>query len=219
MLELQLISEKLKSDYVVVEKDNSMIVIEKRDDSNAESNSIALLAAQMLLNVLNNSYDEARINEATMKNLLTVLTTSEDQRVKSVTIKCVYILSKMPQYFSYFTYDTLNSLENVVNCDDYLLSTYAHAAYVRVMFALAIGHGKPLKTIFIDSLSSMFVSQGSMKIGENDFVAEINDHVLDILACETKKIQKTIEDENLFLVMDEILYSSKNLTYSVKVYK
>lgn len=46
---LEMLSFKLDSDCVVVEQDNAMMKIEKRNRSNNGSTSIALLAAQFLL--------------------------------------------------------------------------------------------------------------------------------------------------------------------------
>lgn len=51
---LEMLSLKLDSDFVVVEQENSMMKIEKRNRSNIGSTSIALLAAQFLLRTFEN---------------------------------------------------------------------------------------------------------------------------------------------------------------------
>ena len=51
-LSLETLSTKLDSEDMVVEQENSMVKIEKRNNSNKDSTSIALLATQSILNAL-----------------------------------------------------------------------------------------------------------------------------------------------------------------------
>ena len=75
---------------------------------------------------------------------------------------------------------------------------------------------EPLTADFMDAFSAMYVIRDSKKMGEKDFVPEINENVLEILEHESRKMVK-FDDENLFLIMDGILYENRNDKFSMKV--
>lgn len=217
--ELESISEKLLSEDgedVVVEHENSMVTIEKPGSSNSNGCSIALLAAQLLLTALEGSQPWTYVTEKTLDNFLKATDSCNDNQVRLVAIKCIYLASKIPKQL--FSKDALNTLQNFVNHEIYLISTYAHVAYVGNLETRVKTQNEPLTSDFMDSLSSMFVIQGSKNIGKKDFAPEINEGVLEILACEASRGQK-FEDEDLFLIMEYILYGNKNGELSMKVLK
>lgn len=219
VIQLELISDKLSSEQVAVQKENAMVTFEEPCDPNDSSGfSVALLAAQLLLKAVEYPMTVKEVSEKTFQNLLTATDICKDKQARQVAIKCVYLLSVMPNQSScYFVWDVLNSLQSLAKNEVYLISTYAHAAYVRRLAVRATLETEPLTADFMDSLSSMFVSQDSMKIGEKDFVLEINKDVLDILACETRKGHEFQEDD-LFLIMEEVIYGNKRLEFTVKVF-
>jgi len=251
--DLELLSEKLCSDYVVVETEGKMVKIEKMSDSNAGSTSIALLAAQLLLKAFQGSiavkqskenetksksrfgsmlYNSIKdvlvalaggsspeltaVTDRTLQNLIVAVDGNADKQVKLVSTKCMYLLSVVPkQALCQFSKEVLNTLHSQVNSEDFVISTYSRAAYLRGLATLS-QQKEPLPTDFMDSISYMYVIQGSMRIGDHDCVPEINEHVLMILASEAPKVQR-FEDEELFQVFEQILYENKNTEYSIKV--
>ena len=89
---LELISQKLESEHVVVQQENSMVKIVKESASNSCSTSIAILAAQLLLASVESS-TAMHVSEKTLQNLLIATGSYEDKEARKVAMKCIYLLS------------------------------------------------------------------------------------------------------------------------------
>lgn len=216
--DLELISKKLSSEQVVVEQDYSIVKIVKNNWSKSTcSTSIALLTAQLLLAAIESSKAATKVSEKTLQNLLMAVESSKDKQAIIVAVKCVYLLSAVSQQsVCKFSKEVLSSLQSLVDNEVYVVCTYVRAAYVLGLATLASEQSEPLQAVFMDSLSSIYVSQGTMMIGEKDFALDINENVLVILECEASKIQK-FDDENLFVLLEGILYGNRDIKSSLKV--
>ena len=215
--DLQLLSDKLLSEKVVVEQENAMPTIEELNSANNGNCSVALLAAQLMLKCVENSQEFPEVSEKTLQNLLTAADSCRDENVKPLAIKVVYLVSRMEnQPSSSFSRDILLSLKGFVNNEVFLISTYAHASYVRRLAIRASLQEEPLTSDFVETPSSLYVVRDSMRIGEKDFVREINTNVLEMMARETRKGHK-IEDEDFFLMMEQVIYENRSREFSLKV--
>ena len=152
--------------------------------------------------------------------MIRALENSDELSVKSVVSKSIYLVSVDEEAGKLLSGQVLSVLQMYTSHDVAIqIRVYAHAAYARGLARLAARTpNEPLSIDYVDSLPAIFVSQGTLKVGEKDFVPEINNHVLEILACETSKRNKRrIENEEIFQIIDQILFTNENLNYSIKV--
>lgn len=211
---LDCISEKLSNEQIVVEHGNSMISFEDPSNDNITNCSVSSLAGQLILKAVEMS---TPLGPKAVTNLLTAADKCRDKQTKSISIKCVYLMSVMKnQQQDIFVWDVLMTLQRLIGSDEHLISTYAHAAYVRRLALQSQEQTDCLTTDFMGSLSSMYVTQESLKIGEHNFVHQINEDVLEVLFCETKKTQ-CIHDQDFFTIMEIIVYQNNCDAFTSKV--
>lgn len=143
----------------------------------------------------------------------------DDKDVRAIVAKCIYLISTTSSSVYEFSVESLMTLSSLINSEDFQTRVYINTAYVRSLARFSAStKDQPLKNDFIESMTSIFVRQGTMKISEKDFVPEINNHVLEIFLTETRKLnKKRIDNEEIFQIMEEILHKNDNISYSLKV--
>ncbi|CAF3745317.1 unnamed protein product [Rotaria sp. Silwood1] len=201
--DLENISHKLASNDVVQLDEDSKITFEERSEKNQHCNQISLLTAKIILLSVENQME---LTNKTIDNLVLALN-NDDKQTKIISSKCIYLLSKyMP-----LENDVLSQMKDFINNQIYDVSVYILSAYSYGLVKLA-KLCKPIESIFMENLSSLFVTQ-SLKLGAVNYANEINLNILEILKFEASK--QKFEDENIFVLLDGILLLNEN--HSIKV--
>ena len=204
--DLEKLSQKLDNDFVVVEIE-SKIEFEKRTESNCDCTAISFLTCKLILASITS---KTEVNYQTLNKLLSAIDESNDKQTKINIAKSIELLSKYENKL--FDNYVAARIQNHVNNDVYDISVYMHSAYARSLAKLAKTCKSPIEAIHLENLSSMFVYE-SLKLNDVDFAEEINKNVLETLQCEAKKGQ--FEDENLFILINSILFSNEKYLIEV----
>ena len=201
--ELETLSQHLENEYVVVDDDgNSIFKFEKL--SNSQYSSVSMLACRLILSSIEHANGLCDVSSDTIDNLLLSIERSADKQTKIIAAKCVYKLANVRS----FDKDHLNLLKNNLSHEVHDIDVYLHAAYVKCLMRLARDNTSlPIEVHHLESLSSLHIKE-SLKIGDLDFTNEINANILELLKHEAKK--QKLNDENLFTLFDDILYTSES---------
>lgn len=204
--DLEKVSLKLDSENVVVKQDlDSKIRFEKPTESNSGCTSISFVTSKLILSSIEK---KTNVSYGTIEKILSTIGESNDKQTRINASKCIYLLSEYQELDN----DTLFRMENHVNNEVYDISVYMHSAYVASLAKLAARSKNPIEAIHLESLSSLIVHE-SLKIGDHDFADKINKNILTTLQHEAKK--RKFEDENLFILMNDMLFSNEKYALEV----
>ncbi len=201
--EIETLSQHLENEFLVVDENDSMIKFEKLSNSNSQYTSVSLIVSKLILASIEN---KVHVSGQTIDNLLLAIEKSNDKQTKIISAKCIFKLSD----YCDFDNANLNSIKNNVSHEVYDISVYLHTAYLKDLAKLSKQSKSPIESYYLESLSALHIKE-SLKIGDYDFSNDINTSLLEILKQEAKK--QKFEDENLFVLLNDILYTNENHAY------
>jgi len=202
---LEQISAKLTSNFVIITDAESEITFEERSKENAHCTSISAIAAVVCYESLEKDSEkdsQIEITPGMVKNFLLGLE-SVDKQTRILSVKLLNTVAKR------CTIDEIDLLGLIKHLHDNVpdVLVYSTLAYVNSLSKLSQASNKPLLSGHVEALVSVYAF-ADLKLGSDNFTETVNSGILSTLLSEAKKA--TSFDESVFEVFDRILFLGEN---------